>query len=194
MSCLNTGEAAVAVATYHYDNLRTGWNSSETNLTASTFPPHFGVIATVAARRPGRRPTSCRAGCEYKGSDPRGRLCRYRIQFNLRNRCSSGQILVQTNLGPPVPEPLGCSNNGPNVGITGTPVIDVKARLLFVIAYVNLTPSGSTPTPGYQLHRLNLLTLQDTVPPVTITASQTLADGSTYTVQRGLPTAASGAA
>ena len=80
-----------------------------------------------------------------------------------------------------MPQPLGCSNNGPNVGIMGTPVIDVKARLLFVVAYVNLTPSGSTPTPGYQLHRLNLLTLQDTVPPVTITASHTLGDGSLYT-------------
>jgi hypothetical protein len=39
--------AAFAVTTYHYDNLRTGWNSSETTLTASTFPSNFGVIATV---------------------------------------------------------------------------------------------------------------------------------------------------
>ncbi len=51
---------------------------------------------------------------------------------------------------------------------------------MFVVAYVNLTPSSSTPTPGYQLHRLNLLTLQDTVPPVTITASHTLVDGTSY--------------
>jgi hypothetical protein len=41
-------KANVAVPTYHYDNLRTGWNSSETDLAASTFPPHFGVTATVA--------------------------------------------------------------------------------------------------------------------------------------------------
>ena len=39
--------AQVAVTTYHYDNMRTGWNRSETNLTASKFPKKFGVIATV---------------------------------------------------------------------------------------------------------------------------------------------------
>ena len=36
----------------------------------------------------------------------------------------SGAVLVSRNLGPPVPTPLGCGNNGPNVGITATPVID----------------------------------------------------------------------
>ena len=41
------GDAKVAVTTYHYDSLRTGWNSSETTLTASNFPPNFGVVATV---------------------------------------------------------------------------------------------------------------------------------------------------
>jgi hypothetical protein len=77
---------------------------------------------------------------------------------------------------------LGCRNNGPHLGITGTPVVDLNRNLLFVIAYVNLTPSSSTPTPSYQLHALNLLTLQDTpnVSPVTIAASHTLTDGSTY--------------
>ena len=39
--------APVAVTTYHYDNLRTGWNSSETILTAASFPSKFGVLATV---------------------------------------------------------------------------------------------------------------------------------------------------
>ncbi|MGC2222347.1 MAG: hypothetical protein WA624_08250, partial [Methylocella sp.] len=39
--------AQVAVTTYHYDNLRTGWNSNETILTAASFPSNFGVLATV---------------------------------------------------------------------------------------------------------------------------------------------------
>src|SRR5271165_496586 len=180
ISCATAGEANVAIATYHYDNLRTGWNSLETNLTASTFPPHFGVTATVALDDqvdaqplivPGLNIAGAAHEVVYVATESNSI---YAID-------AKGQILVQTNLGPPMPQPLGCSNNGPNVGITGTPVIDVKARLLFVVAYVNLTPSGSTPTPGYQLHRLNLLTLQDTVPPITITASHTLGDGSLYT-------------
>ena len=93
---------------------------------------------------------------------------------------SSGHVLLSTNLGSPVPEQLGCGNNGPNLRITGTPVVDVNANLLFVVAYVNLTPSGPNPTPSYQLHALNLLTLQDKLAPVTITASHTLADGTSY--------------
>ena len=91
---------------------------------------------------------------------------------------TNGNILVQTNLGSPMPQPLGCWNNGPNVGITGTPVIN--GNNMFVIAYVNTAPPGSAPTPAYHSDRLNLSTLQDTVPPVTITASHTLTDGSTF--------------
>jgi hypothetical protein len=39
--------AKVAVTTYHYDNLRTGWNKHEKALTAANFPSNFGIIATV---------------------------------------------------------------------------------------------------------------------------------------------------
>jgi hypothetical protein len=182
--CLITGpsigEANVAVTTYHYNNLRTGWNSSETALTASAFPPHFGVTATVTLDDQVDAQPLVVPGLNIAGAI-------HEVVFVTTESNSiyaidaKGQILVQTNLGPPMPQPLGCTNNGPNVGITGTPVIDVKARLLFVLAYVNLTPASSTPTPGYQFHRLNLLTLEDTVPPVTITASHTLEDGSIYT-------------
>ena len=59
-------------------------------------------------------------------------------------------------------------------------MIDVNSNRLFVIAYVNLTPSSSTPTPSYQLHALDLLTLQDKLAPITITAYHTLADGTSY--------------
>jgi hypothetical protein len=37
----------VAVTTYHNDNYRTGWNSSETTLSAASFPSKFGVLRTV---------------------------------------------------------------------------------------------------------------------------------------------------
>jgi hypothetical protein len=37
-----------AVATYHYDNQRTGWNGNETKLTpANVGSPSFGVLAEV---------------------------------------------------------------------------------------------------------------------------------------------------
>ena len=176
-SSADVGEAKFQVTTYHYDNLRTGWNRSEKNFTASKFPKQFGVVATVRLddqvdAQPLIVPNLTIAGklhdVVYVATESNSI---YAID------ASSGQILVQTNLGPPAPEQLGCGNNGPNLGILGTPVIDVNANVLFVVAYVNLTASGLS----YQLHRLNLLTLQDTLPPVTITASHTLGDGSTYT-------------
>src|ERR1700751_6181880 len=48
---------------------------------------------------------------------------------------NTGTILSQVNLGPSVPKPLNCGNNGPNVGINSTPVIDWTSQTLFVIAY-----------------------------------------------------------
>src|SRR5262245_46564946 len=39
--------AQVPVATYHYDTMRTGWNSHETTLSAASFPSNFGVLATL---------------------------------------------------------------------------------------------------------------------------------------------------
>jgi hypothetical protein len=39
---------------------------------------------------------------------------------------SSGQILLNPNSGNPFPLPLGCSNNGPNVGINGTPGATIR--------------------------------------------------------------------
>jgi hypothetical protein len=172
----NVGEAKFAVTTYHYDNLRTGWNSSETDLTASKFPHKFGVVTTVQLDDQVDAQPLFVPGLTIAGHTHDVLYVATESNSIYAIDASSGQILVQTNLGSPVPEQLGCGNNGPNLGIVGTPVIDVNANLLFVVAYVK-TSSGLT----YQLHRLNLLTLHDTLPPVTITASHTLVDGSTYT-------------
>jgi outer membrane protein assembly factor BamB len=176
---------SIAVTTYHYDSLRTGWNDSETTLTAAKFPSTFGLLQSVALddqvdAQPLVVPAETIAGgthdVVYVVTENNSV---YAIDAN------SGAILVQTNLGPPVPTPLGCSNNGPNVGITSTPVIDLTLGEIFVIAYVN----GSSPS--YQLHALNLTTLADQVPPVTVAATQTLTNGSAFafnaTYQRQRP-------
>jgi len=152
------GEAKVAVTTYHYDNLRTGWNSSETTLTASNFPTGFGIVKTVQLddqvdAQPLIVPNLKIGG---KLHDVVYVVTESNSVYAIGE--SSGQILIQTNLGPPVPMQLNCVNNGNHLGITGTPVIDVKSNLLFVVAYT-LDPSTSPPTPTYQLHALNLLTL-----------------------------------
>jgi PQQ enzyme repeat len=177
--------APIAVTTYHYDTLRTGWNRYETVLNAAKFPSTFGVLKTVALddqvdAQPLLAPAQQIAGgvhdVLYVVTENNSV---YAIDAN------SGAILVQRNLGAPVPTPLGCGNNGPNVGITSTPVIDLTMGEIFLIAYIN----GATPS--YQLHALNLITLADNIAPVTVAASQTLTDGTTFrfnaTYQRQRP-------
>jgi outer membrane protein assembly factor BamB len=175
----------ISVITHHYDSLRTGWNQKETRLSASRFPASFGVIHTIALDDqvdaqplivPGETIADATHDVVYVVTESN---TVYAIDAN------SGAILLQRNLGPPVPTPLGCGNNGSNVGINGTPVIDLSLGEIFVIAYLN----GSSPS--YQLHALNLTTLADQLPPVTIAATQTLTDGSTFafdaTYQRQRP-------
>jgi outer membrane protein assembly factor BamB len=122
--------------TYHNDNGRTGWNASEGTLTpANVTPATFGLIAldtlddqvdaqplVIQSRRFwvfGRRSTV------YVATENN---TVYAIDGN------SGTILKTVNLGPPVHTPLGCTNNGPNVGITGTPTIDVARKVMYVMA------------------------------------------------------------
>ncbi len=99
---------------------------------------------------------------------------------------SSGTVLFQQSLGNPVPTPLGCNNNGPNVGIDGTPVIDKRANAMYVIAY-----TMQSSEPAYFIHELNLANLTDIVAPVVVSGSHTLTNGDTFsfnaTYQRQRP-------
>jgi hypothetical protein len=175
----------LAVTTYHYDNQRTGWNQQETKLTpANVAPTSFGVIAQVGLDDqvdaqpllvPGQQVT---AG-SYTVTPTPGF---YQVVYVATEgntiygiRASNGAVLLRRNLGTPVPTPLGCpSGTGPNVGITSTPVIDVAANALYVVAYTLM--SG---TPTYQLFALNLNDLTNIIAPVTVAASHTLSDGIT---------------
>jgi hypothetical protein len=167
--------AAVAVTTYHYDTLRTGWNSHEITLSDSAFPARFGVLGVTALDDqvdsqpllvPGEYIAGGMHNVVYVATESN-------TVYGLD--ATSGAVLVHRNLGPPMPMPLGCTTNGPNVGINSTPVIDLSRGRLYVIAYVE---AGS---PSYQLHALNLLTLADAVAPITVKATHTLTNGSTYT-------------
>jgi outer membrane protein assembly factor BamB len=173
--------AQFAVTTYHYDALRTGWNNHETILTATSFPGSFGMLKTVPLddqvdAQPLLVPGLTITAGPFAGSTHDVVYVATESNTIYAIDASSGDILLSPKLGSPVPTPLGCLNNGPNVGITGTPVIDLTSHTLFVIAYV----AGSPPI--YQLHALNLSDLTDkTGSPVTVAASHKLTDGSTLT-------------
>jgi hypothetical protein len=164
--------------TYHNDSLRTGWNPAENTLTPSNVRPlTFGLVATV--------PLDDQVDTQalvVTNQMIEGRGVHTVVYVTTESNTVyaidswSGEVLRTRNLGTPVSTPLGCTNNGPNVGINGTPTIDLKLRTMYVIAYIN--KSG---TPTYELHALDLASLADKPgSPVLVTASHTLAGGGSF--------------
>ncbi len=169
-----------SVTTYHYDNYRTGWNPNETTLTpANVNTSSFGMLYSVTLDdqvdgQPLYMPSINITAGSYQGMHNVAYVAAesntiYAIDAD------TGTVLLSPNFGTPVSYPLGCNNNGPNVGITSTPVIDPTSSTLYVVVY-----SQQSGTPVYMLHALDLGSLTDKVSPQLITASHTLTDGSTF--------------
>lgn len=170
-----------AVTTYHYDNYRTGWNHNESTLTpANIGSKTFGLLQTVALDDQVDAQPLIVPGVQITAGSNQGvhdvayvateNNTVYAIDVH------SGTVLLNPNFGTPVTYPLGCGNNGPNVGITSTPVIDLSSNTLYVMIYTQ-GPSA----PVYTLHALDLGSLTDKVTPQVVTASHTLNNGTTFT-------------
>src|SRR5208282_5273942 len=170
-----------SVTTYHYDTYRTGWNQNESLLTpANVGKTTFGLLQTVALddqvdAQPLVVPGVLITAGNYQGLHDVVYVVTenntvYAIDVH------SGTVVLSPNFGPPVVYPLGCGNNGPNVGITSTPVIDPGSNTLYVMIYTQ-DQSG----PNYRLHALDLGSLTDKVTPQVVTASHTLTNGTTFT-------------
>ncbi len=180
-----------AVTTYHYDNLRTGWNDSESALTAKKVKSGaFGLLHSVTLDdQVDAQPLVVPDETTTRGTSAGKHDVVYvATESNTIYAidASSGTVLFDQSLGTPVATPLGCNNNGPNVGITGTPVIDLAANVMYVVAY---TLESGMPT--YRIHELNLSDLTDAVPPVVVAASHKLTNGKNFkfnaTYQRQRP-------
>ena len=148
--------AQFPVTTYHYNNGRTGWNSSETILTpANVNSTTFGLLKTVVLDdQVDGQPLIVPNVKITAGPHPGVHTVVYvATEGNTIYAIdgTSGTVLLKQNFGKPVSMPLGCNNNGPNVGINSTPVINPAEGLLYVIVYNQLT-SG----PAYFIHALEL--------------------------------------
>ena len=152
----STAVAQTAVTTYHNDNFRTGWNASETLLTpANVNASQFGLLATVLVDDQVDAQPLVVPGVNITAGNNQGKHdvvyvvtgnnTVYAIDANI------GTVLLTRHLGKPVGMPLGCNNNGPNVGIDSTPVIDIGSNTIYLIAY---TQESTGPT--YWLHALDL--------------------------------------
>ncbi len=174
-------EGQVAVTTYHNDNYRTGWNSSETALTPSNVgSSSFGLLQTVTLNEQVDAQPLVVPGVNITAGNFRGQ---HDVVYVVAESDTvyaidvhSGTVLLSPRFGAPVHQPLGCANNGPNVGIHSTPVIDLSSNTMYVIMY---TQDASGPT--YRIHALDLGSLSDKVTPLVVTASHTLTDGTTFT-------------
>ena len=189
--CASVAVGQTSVLTYHNDNYRTGWNSGETTLTPlNVNAAQFGMLATVVVddqvdAEPLLVPNVNVTAGSHQGTHDVVYIVTandtvYAIDAN------AGTLLLRNHLGTPVGTPLGCTNNGPNVGITSTPVIDLSTNNIYVMAY---TQASDGPT--YTLHALDLGSLIDKIPPEVVAATHPLTDGSSYsfnaTYQRQRP-------
>jgi len=172
----------IAVTTYHYDNMRTGWDDKESLLTyGNVNSSTFGLLQTVTLDdQVDTQPLLVPDETTTTGVDP-GKHDVVYVETESNTvyaiDASTGTTLFQQSLGSPVPTPLGCNNNGPNVGIDGTPVIDRNANAMYVIAYT----LQATNVPVYYIHELSLANLTDMVPPVLVSASHALSNGYPFT-------------
>jgi len=185
---------SVPVITYHYNNLRTGWNSNELTLTPSNVKSSFGLLHTVSLdEQVDAQPLVVPNQPITAGAHPGTYEVVYVATENnsiYAIDAANGTILLKRKLGAPVPKPFGCASSSDVVGINSTPVIDLTAKVMYVISYVAVV-SGSTSVPTYFIHELNLSDLTDKVTAVKVVASHTLTNGKTYnfnaTVQRQRP-------
>lgn len=197
--------AQVSVPTRAYDNARTGWNAAETTLTPKRVAGNsarlsFGHLLpdTDLSESDGA------GGPVYNQIDAQPLVARgvsivdplpgapaleasawaerdivYLVteaNYIYAVDGETGRIVKKRKLNHrPVNYPNGCLNNAATVGITSTPVIDLKSQAMFLIAYAD-TEHGHT----YYLHKISLATLDD-LPgsPVEIKTGARLANGDT---------------
>jgi hypothetical protein len=176
----------VAVLTYHNDNFRTGWNKHEQKLAYSTVNESSLTSIVVPLDDQVDAQPLVVPRVKITAGPNRGKKVDVVYVATANNTvyaidASTGTILLQQNFGPPVASKFlaawpnsaapPCGDNGPNVGITGTPVIDRAKKRMYVITYT-LEADG----PTYKIHALDIGSLAEPIAAKKITASHQLND------------------
>ena len=167
------------VLTYHGDNLRTGWFSSETLLTpANVNPTTFGWLATVAldARVDGEPLVARQQNITGQGIHDVVYVATENNSVYAVDAVS-GAILWQRNLGTAVPYTYKDDDDNvyPIMGILSTPVIDRAAGAIYLVADVF---NGSVD--HFVLHALSLASGKDILKPAVVEFSHSLDDGTIW--------------
>ena len=123
-----SGAAQTAVTTYHYDNLRTGWNQTETVLNTANVQDNFGLLWTVPLPNSNDQVDAQPLFVPSQYIAPNSQNLTggtYDVVFVVTEAdnvyaidASTGNIVNEINLGSPVLDPPGGGGfNGPTMGI-----------------------------------------------------------------------------
>lgn len=186
----STGSAADNV-TFHQNNSRQGWYQAESTLTtASVASSNFGLLGALTA--PSGMPAFGKvysqplyATSEKVSGTPHNLV----IVSTATDQVyafddATGAVVWErsfTNPGAGVTQQswsdTGCSDVNPDIGITGTPVIDRAADRLYVVV-----PTKENGTFHQRLHAISLQSGNDVVTPVEVSATVALASGGTASI------------
>ncbi len=150
--------AQVNVLNVNYDQQQTGANLAETSLTPQMNWSSFGKLGTLPVDGQVYAQPLYVTGVAIGGAKYNvlyvATMGNSVFAFDADNPKSAAP-LWQVNLGPTVPAGLfNFTDVLPEIGILGTPVIDLQRQVLYVVA--DTLPAGAFSIPVFQLHALSL--------------------------------------
>jgi hypothetical protein len=171
--------------TYHNNNLRNGWYSHETTLTAATVASSsFHQIGTMTtAGKSYSQPLYLTAQTLANGTTHNVLIITDSTDVVYAFDADSLGLLWErdfkgTGVRQQLASDIGCDDTWPNIGINGTPVVDRSRNRMYVVV-----PTYENGVAHLRLHALSLASGVDAVSPVEVAASVTLASGGTASVQ-----------
>jgi hypothetical protein len=160
--------------TYHNDTMRTGRNLTETVLTPSNVSSStFGLLYQLAADDLVSATPVVASNVTINGASHNVVYVASESDSVYAYDADTGTLLKQVSVlgtGETPSDDRGCSQDGPNIGITATPVIDRSAGPNGTM-FVEAMSKDSSGNYYQRLHALDLSTLADLTTPATIQAS-----------------------
>ncbi len=165
------------VATYHNNNARTGVNAGETTLTpANVNPKTFGRVAALTTEgdiyaQPLYIPNVSMGANGVHNlvivATQHDQV--YAFDVDTKQQMWSMSYLDENaGITTVSADDVGCHSIGPELGITGTPVIDTSTNVMYLVARTKQVQGGAASY--YQtLHAVDLATGRDRVRPMVIT-------------------------
>jgi hypothetical protein len=175
--------AQATVSTYHNDTYRTGANTQETILTTSNVTTQsFGKRATFAVQGYVYAQPLYLPGLTIGGTAHNVLFIATEHDQVYAFDVNSGQQLWRTNflatsgfryvISSVSSGDVGCGDLVPEIGITGTPVIDTATGTMYLVAKTKVYDSLAHTTTFYQtLHALDIKTGLDKVAPLPVSAT-----------------------